>query len=256
KGNVAMDLVNRASRTTVSVGLPKPFSLDPSSGKGTQGAVTLRSDNVNGVSFDGVKVKFDAYLGALTLRNAQLTYDKASDSWSGGADIYLPGSEAGLSPLGINAAPPPPDLGFGLRAGAFDHAGIGLNFLGAARPVLFPGIFLRNIPGALGVRPLRLTGGLGISVGDLVDIDGDVFVAFASPSEPYVFPDADASGDLAPLAGRTFDSFSIALGGTASLSLPILGKIGLAHAYELYEYPDFFEAGAGFALNMVLVKIS
>src|SRR5262249_50228820 len=64
KGSVGIDLVDRASSTTVSVGLPKPFSLDPSSGKGTQGTITFRSDNVNGASFDGVKVKFDAYLGA------------------------------------------------------------------------------------------------------------------------------------------------------------------------------------------------
>ncbi len=230
KGAITLDLVRRASLTTVSVGLPKPFSLDPSSAKGTQGAVTLRADNVNGVSFDGVKVKFDAYLGALTLRNAQLTYSKSKDLWSGGADIFPAGQQGGAQPDRDQrrAAAARPRLR--TQGGAFDHAGIGLDFLGAARPVLFPGIFLSNIHVAFGVGPFRLTGGLGIAVGDAVDIDGDVFVAFASPSQPYGFGDKDAAGDLAPLAGRTFDSFTIALGGTASLDLPVLGKVALAHA--------------------------
>src|SRR5262249_8857253 len=189
-----------------------------------------------------------ACIGPVILRNAQFTYEKTRDIWSGGADIYLPGSNAGLSPLGLNAAPPPPDLGFGLRGGAFDHAGLGINF-GPAGPELFPGVTLRNVHVAFGLRPLRLTGGIGVSVGDVVDIDGDVFVAFASPSEPYDFPEADAAGDLAPLAGRTLDSFTIAIGGSAKLTVPVLGDVPLAHAYALYEYPDFFEAGAGFKLD-------
>jgi hypothetical protein len=114
---------------------------------------------------------------------------------------------------------------------------------------------LTNIHVALGTDPLRFTGRIGLTAAQILAISGDVFVAFASPDQPYSFP--STGGDLAPLSGRTLSSFTIAVGGNASAKLPILGgQLPLANAYLLYEAPDYFELGGGFEFDPPLLKIN
>jgi hypothetical protein len=239
EGGVAIDLLHRQARTTVHLGLPPPIGFGGS--QGAQGNVYLISNNVDGVKFDGLKLgPVDAFIGPVYVKKLQFRFIQSRNIWDGGAEVFLPGSLVGL-----DAAPPPPDLGFGLRNGRFDHGGVGLEFLPPAQPEIFPGISLRSIHVALGNDPLRFTGGIGISGGHVIDADGDVFVAFATPTSPYDFP-ADTGGTLAPFADRRLESFSIAVGGTVSLHVPVLKNVQLGDAYGLYEYPDFFEAGGHF----------
>jgi hypothetical protein len=77
---------------------------------------------------------------------------------------------------------------------------------------------------------------------------------FASPSEKYTLP-ANAGPELAPLASRTFDRFSLAIGGTAKVKVPILGEVPLLKAYGLYEYPDYFEFGGGFEFGIGFLSL-
>ena len=77
---------------------------------------------------------------------------------------------------------------------------------------------------------------------------------FASGSQPYTVPE-DPGEQLKPLAGRTFDRFAFAIGGTASVKVPILGGLPLLHAYGLYEYPDYFEFGGGFSFKFGIVSL-
>ena len=166
--------------------------------------------------------------------------------------MTLPGS-----PISIDASSPPPDFGFGLKNGKFDHAGFGVEFGVGARPDLFPpfhSVLLTHVGAAIGLNPLRLTGTIGLSSGEVVDEDGVLFAAFASQSTPYEFPD-DVGPELAPLAGRTLDTFSLAVGGTASLHVPVLGVLPLLNSYGLYEYPDYFEFGGGFDFEISFLKI-
>ena len=246
-GDVSFDLFKRFSRTTVHVALPKPLDFGPL--QTAQGNVYLISNNEEGTKFDGAKLgPLDVMLGPVTLKNLQLTYIKSLNRWSGGAKVFFP-----FADYGLDAAPPPPDLGVGFTNGRLDHVGLGLEFPVGAQPQLFPGVGLHRVHAAFGDRPLRFTGGIGIESAGVYDIDGDVFIAFASPKFPYDFP-SDTGGSLAPFAGRHLDSFSIAVGGTASLHLPF-GTFPLADAYGLYESPDFFEVGAGFKLDLFLVKL-
>jgi hypothetical protein len=88
-----------------------------------------------------------------------------------------------------------------------------------------------------------------------VNVDGDLLVAFATPATTYTLP-SDAGPQLAPLAGRTFDAFTVAVGGTVSLKVPVLGlKIPMANAYVLYEYPDYVELAGGFKFDVGFLSV-
>ena len=86
-----------------------------------------------------------------------------------------------------------------------------------------------------------------------MDEDGVLFAVFASPGEKYTLPET-VDPELQPLAGRTFDRFSLAIGGTAALKVPLAGGLPLLHAYGLYEYPDYFEFGGGFSFGVSFLQ--
>ena len=247
-GGAAIDWLDHSTRIIGKVNLPNVFGFAP--GQPAQGTLCMNLDNAGGFSLDGATIAVpNAWLGPIALTNLSFTYLQDQDVWSGGATVTLPGSLYAL-----DASPPPPDLGFGLRNGDFDHGGIGVDFGPGAQPQLFPGVFLRNIHIAIGVNPLRITGGVGITAGQIVDANGDIFVAFASPGQPYFFP--PTGGDLAPLSGRTFNSFSIAVGGNASLHVPFVNDLALGNAYFLYEFPYYFEFGGNFSYPTPILSIS
>ena len=116
-------------------------------------------------------------------------------------------------------------------------------------------MLLTHIGAALGLNPLRLTGTIGLSSAEVVDEDGVLFGTFATASTPYEFP-SDVGEQLAPLAGRTLDTFSLAVGGTASLHVPVLGVLPLLNSYGLYMYPDYFEFGGGFDFGISFLKLT
>jgi hypothetical protein len=246
---VSVDLMKAESLTTLHAKLPLAFTLGD--GNPAQGDVTLISDNVNGLRFDGAKLgPIDTFLGPVFVENLGFGFRQSDNSWEGSATVTLPGS-----PLKLNAAPPPPDLGFGLKQGQFDHAGLDLIFVPPSQPELFPGIAVTHIGGAFGLNPTRFTGTAGISAGQLVSVDGDLFVAFATSAQTYTLP-SDPGPQLAPLAGRTLDAFTVAVGGTVSLKIPVLGlKIPMANAYVLYEYPDYVELAGGFKFDVSFLSV-
>jgi PKD repeat protein len=251
RGAFSIDLIYHASRVKLGLGLPSIFSFQGT--KAAQGDAYLISDNINGVRFDGIGLLIpEVWVGPIFVSQLSFKYLKSENVWQGAAKVTLPGS-----PIVIDAASPPPDFGFGLKNGRFDHAGFGVEFPPLARPDLFPpfhAVLLSHVGAALGLNPLRLTGTIGLSSADVVDEDGVLFAAFATPSTPYEFP-ADAGEQLAALAGRTLDTFTLAVGGTASLHVPVLGVLPLLHSYGLYEYPDYFELGGGFTFELPLLKV-
>jgi hypothetical protein len=214
----------------------------------------LALDNEHGAHYDGMQLKVPgAWIGPLFLSNMSFKYVLSQDLWQGGAKVTLPGST-----FAIDAAGPPtqpPDFGFAIKHGQFDHAGVAADFFPPAQPEVFPGVVLTHIGVAIGVNPLRFTGTMGVSAGDIVDVDGAAFVAFASPSQTYQFP-ADAGDELAPLVGRTLDSFTVAIAGAESVHIPFIGgKFDLAHAYLLYEAPDYFEFAGSIGFHRSFLSV-
>jgi hypothetical protein len=251
RGALSVDLIRHASKVKIGLGLPSMFSFQGN--KAAQGDAYLISDNATGAHFDGLGLLIpEVFVGPLYVTNLSFKYIKSENVWSGGAKVTLPGS-----PISIDASSPPPDFGFGLKNGKFDHAGFGVVFEPPARPDLFPpfhSVLLTHIGAAIGLNPLRLTGTIGLSSAEVVDEDGVLFGAFASSTTPYEFPD-DVGEQLAPLAGRKLETFSLAIGGTASLHVPVLGVLPLLNSYGLYEYPDYFEFGGGFSFGISFLQI-
>jgi uncharacterized delta-60 repeat protein len=253
-GLFAIDLIQHASRVRVGIGLPSPLSFGGK--RAAQGQVNLISDNVNGLHYDGLSITVpDLWLGPIFVSGLNFNYTKSTDTWGGAAKVTLPG--AGFS---IDAAGPPTqpaDFGFGIKNGKLDHVGFAVDFTPPAQPDLFPPFhtaLLSHIGAAVGFNPLRLTGTIGISAANLVEEDGALFGLFASAGEKYTMP-ANAGPELAPLASRTFDRFSLAIGGTAKLKVPLIGELPLLNAYGLYEYPDYFEFGGGFEFGVSFLKV-
>lgn len=251
RGAFSVDLLRHKSRVKVGLGLPSIFSFQGN--KTVNGDVYLISDNVHGVQFDGLGLAIpEVFVGPIYITDLSFKYIQSQNLWQGGAKVSLPGS-----PVAIDAASPPPDFGFGLKNGKFDHAGFGVEFGIGARPDLFPpfhSVLLKSIGASIGLNPLRLTGTIGLSSGEVVDEDGVLFAAFAGANDTYEFPD-DVGEELAPLAGRTLDTFTLAVGGTASLKVPVLGGLPLLHSYGIYQYPDFFEFGGSFKFDVSLLHL-
>jgi uncharacterized delta-60 repeat protein len=250
-GSFSIDLIPHASRVHIGVGLPSPFSFGAK--KTAQAKLYLYSNNRQGLRYDGISATIPSlWLGPLYVENLHFAYEKSSNSWEGAAKVTLPGSR-----IALNAAPPPPDFGFKIAKGKFASAGFGIIFHPPTQPDLFPPFhtaLLSHIGGAVGLNPFRLTGTIGISAANVVDEDGVLLGVFASGRQPYTLPE-DPGPELAPLAGRTFDRFALAIGGTASVKVPILGGLPLLHAYGLYEYPDYFEFGGGFSFKFGIVSL-
>lgn len=225
---------NRRSELVFSVGLPNVFTVG--AGQPAQGAVKVLVDNHSQWRIDGVRVGPVPYLrlGPLEVRDLSFDYDASLDRWQGGAKVALtPGG------LALDAAAPPEDQGFGLLHGRFDHAGAGLEIQHPPYPELFPGVGLKRIGGAFGVAPVRLTGDVGLVVGQgLVEIDGTLRAIFATPDEPFTLPGA----------GR-LDAFTLLAEGQANLVVPLFRKLSLAKASAVYQHPDFFGLEAGFSFS-------
>ena len=235
-GSMGLDFIYHRSQLSVHVKLPDVFSADPSGSDPITGGVSVSTDNAHGLLLDSVDIKVpEAFLGPLEVDNLFFSYQRQGNVWNGGADVIFPGGA-------LKATPPPPDNGFGLKDGSFDHAGATLTF---AEPIeLFTGVDLTHISFSLGLNPTRFTGGVGIDVVDIVHVDGSLAMVFASSGAPYVFP-ANAGPGLESIAGHRVSSTAIAVGGKVSLITPI-GDLALGSAYAMYVFPDYLEFGGGF----------
>jgi hypothetical protein len=241
-GGLEISLLNRASEFKLSLKLPDVFSFGFK--REAEGSVIVRATNLDGLQFEGARISHipQVFLGPLLVNDLFFEYRKTGEVWSGGANFQFPG----ISPVQIKAAPPPPDYGFGLKGGKFEHAGGGIAFPIPPRPQLFPGVSLQEIGGAIGIKPYRFTGRLAIAAAEIAAIDGSAFIALASQDQPYDFPEEFAPPGLDFLAGRHLDTVSIAVGGQSQLQVPVLGQIPLINSYLFYAYPDYVEFGGGF----------
>jgi hypothetical protein len=91
--------------------------------------------------------------------------------------------------------------------------------INAAGPPTQPPVLLSHIGASVRLNPLRLTGTIGLSAANLVAEDWALFGVFASAHNRDTLPE-DAGPELAPLASRTFDRFSLAIGTSAGSYTP------------------------------------
>ena len=226
--------------------LPNVFSASPGSDDKITGDVTLSADNASALRLDGVDVTVPrALMGVLEVRDLSFSYRRADDVWEGAGSILF-----GPSGVRLDMKPPPTEYGVGFKNGGLSHAGGEVSF-GSSAPAIFPGVFLQKIRFAIGTKPTVLRGGITLGVGKAVEVDADVFVALASPQEPYTFRDPPAP--LARFRNTTFTGTAIAAAGAVALRLPVLGRVPFASGYFLYADGEdpFIAAGGGIDFSVL-----
>jgi hypothetical protein len=108
---------------------------------------------------------------------------------------------------------------------------------------------MRSLQASLALNPTRFTGAIGLTAGDLVSINGQMFMVFASPSQPYTFSghEVGASGMPAP----TVRAFAVAVGGSVGVTLPVVGNTTFASGYVLYAYPAYLAVGGNVGFSIL-----
>ena len=156
----------------------------------------LTANNVRGVSIASASLSIDdAYIGPLRVEDFALVYEgPPAETLQAEVNFVFPN-------LTIRGSPRP-IRGIGLRQGAFDYAGLEVTFPPGTGPPLFPGVNLRRVDGRFEVDPIVLTGGMGVTVGSVIGIDGTVLIAFATPRNPFTLPPGTAPAGLGSIEGR------------------------------------------------------
>lgn len=257
----------RVSSGRLSLRLPDAFSVF-GQGHPPNGYVTALGRNDTGPEFDELFLEVqEANLGPLRMEAVKFHYKKSGrinndfnavstcerNEWRAQAKIFLAGG--GAAGTGIDLTPPPSQNGVGFCDSEFRHAGGFLNFEGAARPQLFPGITLNQIGFALQLRPFLARGTVKIGVADFAVVDGGLLMALATPNEPYTLTPSDAGPVFGQLAGRTFTSTTIMGGGAVSVQFPYVGMIPVGAGAAMWSHPDHIAARGEVALTVPGMRI-
>ncbi|HEY7042400.1 MAG TPA: PKD domain-containing protein, partial [Nocardioidaceae bacterium] len=184
---------------------------------GASGDLTLRSTTTQGLIVDHLAVDVTTGLLAdkLKLSDLSLEYDRPTQLWSGSAELGIPGIKK------------KPD--FGLKVGVSVQNGKFHSIYGEVNGLeidLGEGIFLQRIAAGVGVDPIDIQGGLGISAGpeilgtQILSADGDFRLTLPSAAAPYTLFQIAGVTKLADLfdltkgvARFTTDGFVEARGG-------------------------------------------
>jgi len=239
----------RSTALIVNVSLPEEIrtsiQADPTA------EVEVNADDERGTYLNHLNIHMnEAFLGPVQLANVDFTYDDGGNAaeecprkwWKATAEVFFIPIEDGEETTGLKMAPEPQRNGVAFCAGKFHSAGATLNF-GAAAPEIFPGVTLNKIGFDIRLAdPALFDGSATIKSAELVTATGGFLTVLASPGHPYTIKAGDAGGTLEQLAGQTYESPTVALGGTVSVEPFKEVGLELGGAYLLYNYPDFVAA--------------
>lgn len=164
-------------------------------------------------------------------------------SWNATANVNILGTEIKAVPTPVN-----PEQGIGFVNGQFDFAGATASF-DPAIPLGSTGISLSSLQASLALNPTRFSGSIGLTAGELVSINGQLFMVFASPTQPYTFTGHEVGATGMPTP--TVHGFAIAVGGSVGLVLPVVGNTTLGSGYVLYAYPAYLAVGGNIGFSIL-----
>jgi hypothetical protein len=233
------------SELTLHLGMPG--ILTAFGGPVPTNVTTVRTDNAHDPVIDNINIRYPRVeLGPVRFADFDLHYSATGDPtqncygpmWKGVGTIFVGSDDAAAS---FRLAPNPPRNGVLFCNGGFVGAGGTLDF-GGHEPMVFPGVFLQNIDLSIKADPPVARGGVTMSMAGLATINGNLVIALASPGSPYTITGADGPG----FAGASVKVTGPAIGaaGRVGLNVPVLGQIGMASAYLVYQFP-FYVSGAG-----------
>jgi hypothetical protein len=180
---LSLDLASTAEVTFPAIG-QAAVSLSvhlPPEMPGAGGDLTLRANESQGLIIDHLKIEVQAGLLSdyLKFGSISLEYERAEDEWAGSAEFGLPAIKK--KEFGLEVAIVVKNGAFKSIYGAVDGLNVSLG----------EGVFLQKVRAGVGVNPLDLQGGIGISAGpkiagtSLLSADGDFRVTFPSQRYPY-----------------------------------------------------------------------
>ncbi len=264
-GTLGVRLVQDGTTLSAAVRLPTVFTAIGIGGA-ISASVSATANNQDDIQFNELYFRGpNVNLGGFQLTNLAFCYqnhvadgfcqqktgvdygtsDLTASSWNATA-------KAVFGNVTINAAPPPPMSGLGFVGGNFDFAGVQASFA-APGVQIASGVFLNEIGGSLQLQPVRVSGTVGITAGDVVRINGAVFVVVPASGEQYTFTGNELGKLIKPplaLPKITVDQFAVAAGGSVAFKLPVLGYVPLADGYVMYAYPSYIAAGGGFNVTL------
>ncbi|MGA2006840.1 MAG: hypothetical protein ABSH27_04690 [Solirubrobacteraceae bacterium] len=262
-GTLSVELVH--AKSMITVGLTLPASLTDGSGQTVTSTLTATADNADGLVLDDLLVKVPAadIAGALEFDDLAFCYqqhiaegfcqkqtgadfgaaDPSNSSWNATGKVNLLG-------VGIDAVPPPADQGIGFVNGSFAFGGVTVNFGQPGIPLGDSGLNLESIAAGLGLQPTRFSGMIGLTAAGIASIDGQLFMVFGSPADPYTFTGSEL-GNCCSLPTQTTTGFAFAAGGDVEVTLPIVGEVTLANGWLMYVYPDYLAAYGDIGFNLL-----
>lgn len=263
-GHMAVSLAHRTSVIKASLTLPASFT--DSGGNPVTSSVLLIATNQAGLVIDNLLIEVPGadFGGALEFDHLAFCYQQhisegfcekktgvgfgsfegtSASSWNATADLNILGTEIKAVPSPVN-----PQQGIGFVNGQFDFAGATASF-SPAIPLGSTGVSLSSLQASLALNPTRFQGSIAITAGDLVSINGQMFMVFASPSQPYTFTGHEVGASSMPTP--TVQAFALAVGGTVGITLPVVGTTSLASGYVLYAYPAYLAVGGNIGFSLL-----
>jgi hypothetical protein len=219
---------------------------------GASGDLTLRSTATQGLIVDHLAIDVTTGLLAdkLKLSDLSLEYDRPTQLWSGSAELGIPGIKE------------KPD--FGLKVAVSVQNGKFHSIYGEVNGLeidLGEGIFLQRIAAGVGVDPIDIQGGLGISAGpeilgtQILSADGDFRLTLPSAAAPYTLFQIAGVTKLADLfdltkgvARFTTDGFVEARGGLSRESFIGYFDASIGGWFTLHDFELSGDAQAGLLL--------
>ncbi|HWF79713.1 MAG TPA: hypothetical protein VN695_03950 [Streptosporangiaceae bacterium] len=263
-GHMAVSLAHRTSLIKASVTLPGSFT--DSGGHPVTSSAAVIAGNQAGLVLHNLLIAVPSadFGGALEFDHLAFCYQQhisedfcekktganfgsfegtSASSWNATAEINILGTE-------IKAVPSPvdPQQGIGFVNGQLNFAGATASF-SPAIPLGSTGVSLSSLQASLALNPTRFTGSIGITAGDLVSINGQLFMVFASPGQPYTFTGHEVGASGMP--GPTVRAFALAVGGTVGLTLPVVGNTTLGSGYVLFAYPAYLAVGGNVGFSIL-----
>lgn len=263
-GTLTTSLVSQASVLQASVTLPPSFS-NPNGGSVTA-RIAFTASNQRGMQlgdllvrlptfmFDGFEfddVTFcyqphvtDNFCQQQTLVDFGSLDTSSQSSWNALGEIKILNSDIKAIPTMAK-----PQQGIAFVGGNFDFAGLSDTF---SPPItLTTGLQLQSVGATLVLpAPSHFSGSLGLIVAGIVSINGNLFVVFASPSNPYQFTGSELGASGMPTPHVT--TFAAGVGGSVGLTLPGgVGTTNLGSGYVLYVSPSYLAVGGNINLNLL-----
>ena len=232
-GDVSVNLSAGGASITASLQLPDFLKLG---GVDFQGRVTLHASNDQGLVVDNATIgPINADLGALSVQQLKISYNRAANEWRGQGRACVLG-DACLDMI-------PPNGSVVIRNGELSFAGASLGFPPPGIQ-LFPGVSLERIGFGVGLNPTRFTGNARVNVLQILAIDGRLVLAFPSARQPYMLDRNEVGGGFpASFYARAFTTATFGISADEFLEVPVLGNVKLGSGYFLYNYPDYLAFG-------------